>query len=497
MTLVQTSSFPDTAHLPVVHLCAEYWPYARTGGLAEAVRGIATYQAASGRPTVVFMPLFEVVRARFPQIEPVGAWRCVDVGGRDEYGRLHRMPVADDEVRTFFVEHPGYFDRAGIYGEYGADYPDNHLRFAFFSRFVLEVLGEVVPGPDVLHAHDWHTALAILYLRTVLHRTEVARNTATVLTVHNAGYQGHFGYAALRELGLPESLYDWRILEWYDRVNALKGGLAFSDMVTTVSPSHARELTTPDGGFGLHDAFAHLGDRLVGIVNGIDQHLWDPAMDEVIAAPFDRDHLSGKMACKHWLQDALGLPTDPHLPLFGMAARLVEQKGFDLILASTGVLELPAQWIFLGEGEPGYQARLAELARSSPDRVAVRFEFTETREHRLIAGADALLMPSQYEPCGLTQMRSQCYGALPVVRRVGGLADTVEDEVTGFMFDAYHEDALDEALTRAVERFDDAAAWRSMVREAMSRDFSWTYRVTEYDRVYHRAIRERAGRYGP
>jgi starch synthase len=485
--------------LPVVHLCAEYWPFARTGGLAEAVRGIATYQAAAGRPTVVFMPYFETVQERFEEIEPVGGWRSIAIGGRVEDGRLHRFVGGDatSGVRVYFVEHPGYFNRPGLYGALGQDYPDNHRRFAFFCRFVLDVLGEIVPGPEVLHAHDWHTALAILYLRTVLHGTEVARNAATVLTVHNAGYQGHFDRKLLAELGLPDSLYDWRKLEWYDRVNVLKGGMAFSDMVTTVSPTHARELTTPDGGFGLHGAFQALGDRLVGIVNGIDQNVWNPAADPAIAAPYDRDRLEGKAVCKRWLQDALGVPSDPDIPLFGMAARLVEQKGFDLILASKVLPEARAQWVFIGEGDPRYRDALADLATRYPDRVAVRFAFTEEREHRLMAGADALLMPSQYEPCGLTQMRAQCYGTLPIVRRVGGLADTVEDDVTGFMFDAYSAEALDGALGRAIARHGEGDRWQTMMRTALDRDFSWPRRVVEYDRVYDRAIRGREGRYGP
>lgn len=494
MTPARRSKVPDPGIVPAVHLCAEYWPFARTGGLAEAVRGIATYQAAATRPTLVVMPLFASVQARFPDIEPLGEVRSVRVGPREEQGRLHHMPVDDGDVRVFFVEHDGYFGRPGIYGQHGADYPDNHRRFAFFSRFVLEMLPELVTGPLVLHAHDWHTALAILYLRTELADSRLAREAATVLTVHNAGYQGHFGHDVLTELGLPESLYDWRILEWYDRVNVLKGGLVFSDMVTTVSPSHARELTTPDGGFGLHGAFEDLGDRLVGIVNGIDQEVWDPALDPAITAAYDRDHLSGKRACKRWLQEAVGLPPESGRPLFGMAARLVEQKGFDLILGSGLLPRLPAQWVFIGEGEPRYQAGLAALAREAPDRVVVRFEFTETREHRLIAGADALLMPSQYEPCGLTQMRAQRYGTLPVVRRVGGLADTVQDEVTGFMFDKYGTEALDGALERTVQRYGDPPAWRRMVREAMTRDFSWPRRVEEYDHVYQRALVERAGR---
>lgn len=476
---------------PVVHLCAEYWPFARTGGLAEAVRGIATYQAVSGRPTAVVMPFFRSVREKFDGIVPTGVRETIRVGPRAETGALYEMPVADGQVRVFFVEHDDYFERGGLYGEGGWDYEDNFRRFGFYCRFVAEVvLPRLVPDRFVLHAHDWHTALALVYLRTVLAGTAAARGSATVLTVHNAGYQGHFGPEVLRDLGLPPSLWDWRWMEWYDKANVLKGGIAFSDMVTTVSPTHARELCTPDGGFGLHDAFSNLGDRLVGVLNGIDQGVWDPATDPQIAAPFDADDLSGKAKCKAWLQEALHLPIDPSLPLFGMVARVVQQKGFDIVLRSQAMGRLPAQFLFVGEGDPRYQDALARFAARHRERIATRFDFTERREHRMIAGCDALLMPSQYEPCGLTQMRSQRYGTLPVVRSVGGLADTVDDDVNGFRFDAYTAEALDEALTRAVRRYEDRPRWNEMMRRAMAHDFSWPVRVREYDAVYASALQQ-------
>lgn len=475
---------------PVVHLCAEYWPFARTGGLAEAVRGIATYQADAGRPTAVVMPFFRSVREKFDDIVPTGVRESVRVGRRTETGALYELPVPEGDVRVFFVEHDDYFERGGLYGEGGWDYEDNFRRFGFYSRFVAEVvLPRLAPGPFVLHAHDWHTALALVYLRTVLAGTATARGSATVLTVHNAGYQGHFGIEVLRDLGLPPSLWDWRWMEWYGKVNVLKGGVACSDMVTTVSPTHARELCTPDGGFGLHDAFADLGDRLVGVLNGIDQGVWDPTTDPQIAAPFDADHLGGKAKCKEWLQEALHLPVDASVPLFGMVARIVEQKGFDIVLGSKAMGRLPAQFLFVGEGDPRYQDALARFAAKHRDHIATRFDFTERREHRMIAGCDALLMPSQYEPCGLTQMRSQRYGTLPVVRTVGGLADTVDDDVNGFRFDDYTPEALDEALTRAVRRYADRPRWKAMVRSAMARDFSWPVRVREYDAVYRTALR--------
>jgi starch synthase len=284
-------------------------------------------------------------------------------------------------------------------------------------------------------------------------------------------------------------------MEWYGKLNLLKGGLAFSDMVTTVSPTHARELRTRSGGFGLHDTFNSLQDRFVGILNGIDYAVWDPATDEAIATASSTTNLAGKARCKAALQKDSGFRVEPDAPLFGMTARLAEQKGFDILLGTEVFARPDAQWVFLGEGEKRYQDALRELTELYPERVAATFEFTEEREHRLLAGADFLLMPSQYEPCGLTQMRAQRYGALPVVRRVGGLADTVEDRVTGFLFDEYAPWALEEAVQYAIDHYRDRSTWELRVREAMSRDFSWNAGVHRYQEVYRRALENRRARH--
>ncbi len=480
----------------VVHLVAEFWPYARTGGLAEAVRGISTHQARSGTPTFVFMPLYRVARARVPELEPACPDVQVPLAGRTFTCRIYwSVEPPLDGPRVLFVENDEAFDREGIYGEGGGDYWDNHYRFALFARAVLEALPQVVPeGPTVLHPHDWHTSLAPVYLRTVYAGRPYYDAVACVLSVHNAGYQGMFGTEVVDALGLPPEVVHWSRMEYYGKLNWLKGGLAYADWVTTVSPTHAHELRTPAGGFGLHDFFIALGDRLVGILNGIDQDLWDPACDNVISQRFSKNDLRGKAACKAELQRLAGLPEDPAVPLACMTARLAKQKGFDLILQDGLLYRMPrAQFIFLGEGDPGYQQGLTEVARDLPERVAAFFEFTEEREHRLLAGADILLMPSQYEPCGLTQMRAQRYGALPVVRRVGGLSDTVEDQVTGFVFDEYTTHAFEVALRRAFALYPQRAAWQSHVQEAMARDFGWERSAQRYLDMYASAVEAHLG----
>ncbi|MEJ2541187.1 MAG: glycogen/starch synthase [Gemmatimonadota bacterium] len=480
-------AYPGT----VVHLVSEYWPYARSGGLAEAVRGIAHYQSLAGSATCVILPLYRGLRERW-DLEPASDPFRVRLGELETEVRIHVHEVDEDEPRVFFVEHDGFFDREGLYGDAGGDYPDNPLRFGLYCRAALHWMKETSPGETLLHAHDWHTALAPVFLRTLLDEDPYSRSIPVVLTVHNAAFQGHYPPELIPFLGLPWDLYRPQRMEWYGRTNLLKGGLVFSDIVTTVSPNHAHELRTPDGGFGLHDTFAALKDRLVGILNGIDYDVWDPISDPDIEAHFEARDLAGKAADKAWLQKSTGLEVDPDLPLFGMTARLAQQKGFDILLRSGVVGEAGLQWVFLGEGESRYRDALQGLAEAHPDRVAAFFEFTEEREHRLLAAADFLLMPSQYEPCGLTQMRAQRYGALPVVRRVGGLADTVDDRVTGFVFDRYEAGDVAEAVHQAAELYQDREEWERWVRRAMARDFSWNASVDRYRGVYEAAARRRA-----
>jgi len=471
-----------------VHLTAEYWPLARTGGLGEAVQGLAGFQAAAGQRTAVLLPLYRCVRSNAPDLERVGPPFSVTFGGRSEEAWLHRIPGARNTPDVFLIEHPDYFDRDGIYGADGADYPDNARRFAFFCLAALTALPHIAPEARVLHAHDWHTALAPVYLRTALAGQAQYDGLATVLSVHNAGFQGHFPPATMADLGLPAALYAPRVFEWYGRMNLLQGGLAYADAAVTVSPTHARELCTAEGGFGLHETFTAMGDRLVGVLNGIDAELWDPARDPAIFANYSPHESAGKHACKAALQRATGLPERADVPLFAMSARLVSQKGLDIVLAAD-LLGLPdLQLVFLGAGEHKYQQALAELARAHPHRVAVEFNFTDRLEHRLLAGADALLMPSLYEPCGLTQMRAQRYGTIPIARRVGGLADSIADGVTGLLFDEYSAAALTGAFERALHLYRQPAKWRALVRRAMAQPLGWQASADRYQEVYARAL---------
>lgn len=484
---ISTLLAPDGSPAGVVHVAAEYGWLARTGGLAEAVAGLATNQARSGIPVAAVIPLHRSVRSAAPNLERMGGPFTVQIGPRTEEGRLYRIPAGPGEPRVYCIEHP-YFDRAGLYGESGSDYADNLQRYAFFCRAALEILHRITRTPCILHCHDWHASLAPVYLRVYHADQPFAQAVRTVLTVHNAGFQGHFPPSAMPELGLPWELFTYHHLEWHNQVNLLKGGLSFSDAVTTVSPTHAHELRTAVGGFGLHDVFLALGDRFTGIVNGIDMDEWSPATDQHITAHYSVHDLTGKARCKAALQRSVGLPQRRRIPLFAMTARLTHQKGLELIVGDYTLFMLEAQFVFLGTGEAKYEAMLKMYEARWPERIAVHLGFSERLEHRLMAGADVYLMPSLYEPCGLAQLRAERYGAVPIARRVGGLADTIEDGTTGFLFDEYSSEDLLRVARHVMDRYYDPPAWEWMMRQAMTRDFGWPRSAEKYLQVYRRAL---------
>jgi starch synthase len=484
---------PTGEPVSVVHLAAELAPFARTGGLGEAVANLALQQIKAGLRTSIIMPLYRQVHGVVSDLVPVTEPHTVQVGPRTEQARLFESASlvarqVEGKPRVYFLDNPHYFDREGIYGDKHGDYADNARRWAFFALAALNVLPQVTEAPVLLHSHDWHTALAPAYLRAYDVGRPFFRKTWCAMTVHNAGYQGHFPTETMADVGLPWEFYNHHMFEWYGRMNLLKGGMACADMVTTVSPTHAHELRTAAGGFGLHDHFIAMRERFVGVLNGIDNVDWNPASDPYIAANYSLNALGNKRKAKAALQNIFGLPQRPGTPIIGMSARMVAQKGLDLILGSPAFLSLDAQFIFLGQGEKRYVDILRELALYAPGRIGVQTDFTVEQEHRLLAGADMIVMPSQYEPCGLTQMRAQRYGTLPVARRVGGLADTIDDNVTGFLFDEYTQTAFLNACARAIDHYRYPQVWTAMVREAMSRDFGWHRSEARYRELYRRAI---------
>ena len=454
---------------------------------------LAAYQAAAGLNVAIVMPLYRQIRRQFPDLEPVDGPFIVNVNFRDHGAQLYRLPAdaAADVIAmrgtapppaVYFIDNRELFDRDGLYGDANGPFDDTARRYAFFGAAAMRVLPRIVGAPVLLHAHDWHTCLALAYLRTWYADSPYHREVSTVLTVHNAGFQGHYPPETMADVGLPMSLYNYSQFEWYGRMNLLKGGMAFADAVTTVSMTHADELRTAEGGFGLHENFQLKGDRFVGILNGIDQTRWDPAHDPDIAASYSREDLGNKAVCRQALQRELGLTERADVPIFVMTARLVQQKGLDLILDNPWIFNADAQWVFLGNGDRRFVNGLHTLAARHPDRIWVDTTFTDEKEHRMMAGGDVLLMPCRYEPCGLTQMRAQRYGTVPLVRR---------DGVTGFVFNEFSASAFAEAIARAIVAYRDRDQWFRMMRDAMARDFGWERSEERYRDLYRTVLSAR------
>ena len=488
---VRTPPAPQALSARIIHITSELWPYAFSGGLGYAVAELAQQQAQNGRDVTVIVPLYGISRRLTGPLWPACEPFRVHQAGADELIQCLELQRRGAGPRVIFVDHPASFDRAGIYGEAGADYGDNAQRYAILAASALEFARRMNEGQHVVaHAHDWPAALVPIFMRTKRAHDPAMARMSSVVTVHNAGYQGHFTRDTLDTLGLPGDLWSPEKMEWHGRLNLLKGALHFADAVTTVSATHAEEICSETGGFGLHDTFRALGRRLTGVRNGIDEVRWNPATDKDIPAKFSAANLEGKARCKADLQLACRLPR-ADVPVIAMSARLVRQKGLDLVLASRVVRESKAQFVFLGQGEPGYEASLQALAAEFPQRIHVRTTFDARFEHRLLAGADFLLMPSLYEPCGLTQMRAQRYGTLPIVRHVGGLAETVTDDRNGFVFADFDARQMDAALERAIAMHAHPGEHSRRMIAAMETDHSWTAPIVRYDEVYRTAMQGR------
>jgi starch synthase len=476
----------------VLMIGSEAQPFAKTGGLADVLSSLPSALARLGWDVVVALPKYRGVSAgvladEFP----------VTVGDYTRDVRFFEAPLADGAC-ALLVDCPDLFDRDGVYGAHGTDYPDNPRRFALLVRAALELAARRGAGPSIVHAHDWQAGLAPVYLKTLYTSHPVLGGTASVFTIHNLAYQGAFDANWLPRLDLPWSVFTIEGLEYWGRASFLKGGINHADMITTVSRRYAEEIQTPAFGFGFDGILRARGNDLAGILNGIDTREWDPANDRFLPKPFDKRDISGKRAAKAELLARYGLPVDGvalKRPLVGMVSRMVDQKGFDLIAALADELpRLDATFVILGTGEARYQDLWMTLADEHPDRIGARIGFDEPLAHLVEAGADLFLMPSRFEPCGLNQMYSMRYGTVPVVRAVGGLADTVRDYTprsrnsTGFVFTDYTPAALLEALTRALRTFADGHKWSALQQAGMAEDFSWDRSAAEYVKIYDRAI---------
>ena len=473
----------------ILMIASEAVPFAKTGGLADVMGALPRALARLGHDVDVILPRYRGIAAGRP-----GGSVTVRLGGQVAEAAI--SIVEDERVRLVFVDHPGYFDREFLYGTAGHDYPDNPERFAFLSMAALEWAAASGQRFDVIHGHDWQAGLAPMLLRTGRAARRLA-DTPTVFTIHNLAYQGVFDASWLPRLGFGWDLMRIDALEYWGRISYLKGGLMFSRLVTTVSPRYAREIQTPEFGFGFDGILRWRGDDVVGILNGIDYDQWDPARDPHIPERYDAAHLDGKRAAKRALLERYKLTANDAAlakPLIGLISRLVDQKGFDLIADLADELpRLDCSFVLLGSGDRRYEDLWLALAARHPDRIGARIGFDEPLAHLIEAGSDVFLMPSRFEPSGLNQMYSMRYGTVPLVRAVGGLADTVRNyspktgDGTGFTFDDYSAQALLNTLRWALEVYEDRAAWLRIQRAGMAQDFSWDASAREYVKVYARA----------
>ncbi|MFN0171269.1 MAG: glycogen synthase GlgA [Bryobacteraceae bacterium] len=468
----------------ILMAASEASPFAKTGGLADVLGALPPELARQGHEVAVLIP-------RYRSVPMDGATRVADPFPVWFDG--HSVPAIvwrreRNGVPYFFLDVPSLFDRDGLYGGRGGDYPDNAARFGFFSRAVLEVARSLF-RPQILHCHDWQTGLVPAYLRGMLARDPTFAAVRTLFTIHNLGYQGRFLMSDWRMLGLePRQLGTYGV-EFFGDISFLKAGIFYTDAVSTVSPGYAREIQTPEYGFGLDGLLRARADSLFGIVNGVDYQEWNPGTDPHIAAHYSATDLEGKRVCKRDLLDTFGLPVDDVAsPLIGLVTRFAEQKGIDLIREAAGALvEAEVLFTILGSGEPEDEQFFMDLAERHPRSVGVRVGYDNPLAHKIEAGSDMFLMPSRYEPCGLNQIYSLRYGTLPIVRATGGLDDTIR-EGTGFKFWEYSGAALLDAIRLALETYRDPERWTAMMRNAMREDFSWRHSAGEYSLLYQKLL---------
>ena len=467
----------------ILMVASEAAPFAKTGGLADVVGALPAALEEFGHETRVLLPRYRAVH-KVP-MRRVYDHLPVSLGGRSYDTSIYQ---ADADERFLFIDCPPLFDRAGFYSDGANDYPDNDLRFGLLSRAALEVARRIFQ-PDLLHCHDWQAGLVPVYLKQYFSGDPTFLHVKTLSTIHNLGYQGIFGPGSLARLGLSAQLFRPDLLEFFGDISFLKAGLVFSDWLSTVSAKYAQEIQTPAYGFGLDGLLRARSASLTGIVNGVDYALWNPATDPLLAANYDETNLEGKLACKRQLIEQFGLDTRAvNKPLLGIVSRFTSQKGADLIAeAAEAIFAEDVYLVALGSGEPRYEEMFRALAQHFPGRVGLFLGYDESLAHRIEAGADIFLMPSQYEPCGLNQIYSLKYGTVPVVRATGGLDDTI-DVHTGFKFQEYSAAALLGALRECLAAYRQPELWRALIRHGMCKDFSWKASARQYSALYSRIL---------
>lgn len=488
----------------VATIASEMVPLAKTGGLGDVCGSLPVALDKLGCQCTGFLPAYRSVFKSGLAIESTDHTFTIPINRKFVACRLLRTRLPDSRVDVYLIDQPQYFDREGLYSDAGGEYRDSCERFCFFCQAVLAAIDQLQLTVDIAHCHDWQAGLIPAYIKTRHHDYAWLKRARSVMTIHNLAYQGRFWHLDMPLTGLSWDHFHWREMEFHGQLNLMKTGIVFADRVTTVSPTYAREITTPEHGCGLEGTLSSRGGELVGIVNGVDYAQWDPERDPHLPSTFGlQDWQQGKAVCKRSLQKELGLESNLETPLIGIVSRLVDQKGWDLIipLLTHWAQNRDVQWAILGTGNPRYEQALGDLARQHPQRLAARLQFSEALAHRIEASSDLFLMPSRYEPCGLNQLYSLKYGSVPVVNATGGLADTVTNttdltlaqrRATGFCFYDYNLARLEETLSRAVDFYlHKKELWTQIVESGMSMDWSWNTSAESYIDVYRQTLEDR------
>ncbi|MCL2389454.1 MAG: glycogen synthase [Elusimicrobia bacterium] len=476
---------------------SECTPYIKTGGLADVAGALAKYLKKQNHDVRVIMPKYRAIDGIKYNLQTLPYRLSVRVGAETEDFRL-KYTKTPEGIEIYFVENMRYFNRPGIYGDKHGDYGDNRERFIFFSRAVLESLKAIMFRPDVIHCHDWQTGLIPAYLKTVYSNDGFYWDTASVYTIHNIAYQGNFPADTVVMGGFNwEEDFIPAKLEYYNNVNFMKAGISFADTVSTVSPTYAREIMFESGGRGMEVALNARKDEIAGILNGIDYDYWNPETDKALAANYSKYALEGKAKCKKDLQKQAKLHVKADAFLLGCVSRIDGQKGLDMVSDAVRALagEKDIQFVLLGTGDPYIQGDLEYISSKFHGRFSGNFEFDENLAHKIYAGCDAFLMPSRFEPCGLSQMISLAYGTIPLVNATGGLIDTVFDfdastEGNGFIFDASRESFAD-LILRAHNRYTDKSSWKNIMLNAFESNYSWYQSIKQYEALFEGALKKK------
>jgi starch synthase len=475
---------------------SEIHPYSKSGGLADMVGALAKFLARAGHEVAVVTPLYRGIRKKFPDIEPFDWKLNLQLGDSWVQGGVWVKRVG--RLTIYFIDQPEFFDRAGLYNEGGSDYPDNAERFTFFSKAVVNLARYLPLQPELVHLHDWQSCLAPALMLDQKLRDRWAAMPASCLTIHNLAYQGNFPGGKYGLTNLPDDYFHPEGMEFYRCLNFLKAGITFSDIITTVSPRYAREITTEQYGCGLDGVLRNRQHDLFGILNGVDYDEWKTVGNPLLPHSYSVEDLTGKAANKAALQKEMGLEVSPETPLFGTISRLTSQKGVDIQLgALEEMLSSGMNFVLLGSGEREWESGYRTLAARYPGKCAIRLGFDQGLSHRIEAGCDFYLMPSQFEPCGLNQMYSLRYGAIPIVRVTGGLDDSLTDisesleEADGIKFFEYSARALSKAIRKALVLWQNKTLLNHYRVNGMTRDFSWDRTAAAYEKIYRRVVPER------